>query len=193
GDPTGDRLVEQGLARVVDVRTRERGAVVTGTRAEVLLVHDKERCPVRTGQFVDADTADGEFTVDTSSRGGPHLRVEGVEVLGRERWVVLRQDFRVAGTGGVGVATHDGLSAGIMSVGLRRAPSPLSTRSVKTRGSGRSPRMYGGSSYSLVGADTPRRKSPVRNTPATAAGSSGSETVPSTRSGAPWGHVRHSS
>src|SRR5699024_9646052 len=102
---------EQGLARVVDVRPRERGAVVAGTRAEVLLVHDEERRSVRAGEFAHADTADGQFTVGATGRGGPHLRIEGVEVLGGQWRVVLRQDLRVAGTGGMGVATHDGLSA----------------------------------------------------------------------------------
>ncbi len=110
--PTGDGLGQQGLARVVDVGVREGGGVGTGPGAEVLLVHHEERGAVLGGEGAHPDTADGELAVLASRGGGPHARVQGVEVFGRQRRVVLRQDLRVAGSGGVGVAAHGGLSAG---------------------------------------------------------------------------------
>src|SRR5699024_11207525 len=88
-------------------------------------------------EVTDTEATDGQLAVHASGRGGPDLGVEGVEVLGRQWRVLLRQDLRVTGSGRVRVAAHDGLSTGLSSVLWRRTPRLLSTNPVGERGLGR--------------------------------------------------------
>ena len=78
----------------------------TAPAAEVLLVADEQRGPETRGQVADIKAADHQRAGRAVRGARPDRRIDGVDVRGRGRRVILRQYVSVARACRVGDAAH---------------------------------------------------------------------------------------